>query len=497
MLRIKQMTELIRTKPGFLVLLPVFFVLHGFSRNYDSVPVKDALLLTLIYLGSSLVIAGIFWLFYRDFIKAGLIAFLLMAYHFFFGSIQDGITNYLPGSFLLRYRFILPVSFLFFLAGIIWLKKRQKPLISLVFYLNAALLVIILVDAAWLSAKIAGLDKDKPFSLSAQRFSPCDTCIRPDVYFIIADQYTGRVALKEVFNFDNDSFQNELEARGFHIAKNSSSNYNLTPFSIASTLNMDYLELKKGPQNYESVGYSYQVIRNSSVLKFFNANHYQFFNCSIFDFDDHHANKYAAFLPYGIELITSQTFASRLESDFRPDILKGMFGETLQRKMAYKYLHFNDKVFERTRNIASQPGDTPKFIYTHLMMPHYPYYFDSKGNSLPLEKLSGIKKVNSHDYLEYLQYTNKKLLQLVDDILDNSPTPPLIMVLGDHGFRHPEIKTDRKYDFMNMNAVYFPHKNYSLFYDSISNVNEFRVIFNTYFGQHLPLLIDSSTNVLD
>src|SRR5215203_6159863 len=254
MLRIKQMTELIRTKPGFLVLLPVFFVLHGFTGNYNSVPVKEALLLTLVYLGSSLVIAAIFWLFYRDFIKAALIAFLLMAYHFFFGSIQDGIMNYLPGSFLLRYRFILPVSFLFFLAGIIWVKKRRRPLINLVFYLNAAMLVTILVDVAWLSVKIAKLEKDQPLSLASQGFSLCDTCIKPDVFFIIADQYTGRVALKQVFNFDNTSFENELQDRGFHIAKNSSSNYNLTPFSIASTLNMDYLQLKKGPQNYATVG---------------------------------------------------------------------------------------------------------------------------------------------------------------------------------------------------------------------------------------------------
>ena len=491
------MTELIRTKPGFLVLLPVFFVLHGFTGNYNSVPVKEALLLTLVYLGSSLVIAAIFWLFYRDFIKGALIAFLLTAYHFFFGSIQDGITNYFPGSFLLRYRFILPVSFLFFLAVIIWVKKRRRPLISLVFYLNAAMLVTILVDVAWLSVKIAKLEKDKPLSLASQGFSLCDTCIKPDVFFIIADQYTGRVALKQVFNFDNTSFENELQDRGFHIAKNSSSNYNLTPFSIASTLNMDYLQLKKGPQNYATVGYSYQVIRNSSVLKFFDANQYQFFNCSIFDFDNRPANKYATFLPYGTELITSQTFVSRLESDFRPDILKGKFGQTLQKKMAYEHLHFNDNVFELTRHIASQSSTAPKFVYTHLMMPHYPYYFDSKGNSLPLQKLSGIKKVNSHDYLEYLQYTNKKLLQLVDDILHNSPKPPIIMVLGDHGFRHPEIKTNRKYDFMNLNAVYFPQKDYSLFYDTISNVNQFRVIFNTYFGQHLPLLKDSSTNVWD
>jgi hypothetical protein len=44
--------------------------------------------------------------------------------------------------------------------------------------------------------------------------------------------------------------------------------------------------------------------------------------------------------------------------------------------------------------------------------------------------------------------------------------------------------------------VYFPGRNYDLMVDSIENVNEFRVIFNSFFGQKLPLLKDSSINVL-
>ena len=57
-----KLLHIIRTKPVFLFLLPVFFVLHGYMENYDFVPVKDALLLTGIYLGASLVFGGLFWL---------------------------------------------------------------------------------------------------------------------------------------------------------------------------------------------------------------------------------------------------------------------------------------------------------------------------------------------------------------------------------------------------------------------------------------------------
>jgi hypothetical protein len=128
------------------------------------------------------------------------------------------------------------------------------------------------------------------------------------------------------------------------------------------------------------------------------------------------------------------------------------------------------------------------------MMPHYPYYFDSKGNSLPVEKLTALKNANPQDYLEYLQYSNKRLIQLVDHILASSPNPPIIIILSDHGLQK---MGDRKYDFANLNAVRLPNKNYSLFYDSMTNVNQFRVIFNTYFNQHLPLLKDSTINIWD
>jgi hypothetical protein len=45
--------------------------------------------------------------------------------------------------------------------------------------------------------------------------------------------------------------------------------------------------------------------------------------------------------------------------------------------------------------------------------------------------------------------------------------------------------------FYNQNAVYYPDGDYSALYDSISGVNQFRVVLNKMFGQKLPLLRDS------
>jgi len=111
---------------------------------------------------------------------------------------------------------------------------------------------------------------------------------------------------------------------------------------------------------------------------------------------------------------------------------------------------------------------------------------------LPIEQLYEGQEVNKQNYTEYLQYCNQRILELINEIFASAKQPPVVMLLGDHGFRHVEKKEDHKYAFMNLNAIYLPDKNYSKFYDSISNVNQFRVFFNTEFGQQLPLLKDST-----
>src|SRR5688572_29438846 len=89
--------------PFFLYLLPLFFVFHGYTENYNYVPVKDATLLTGIYLGFALVFAALFWLLYRDVIKAALVSFFMMGYHFFFGSAHDLLKKTFHDSFITKY----------------------------------------------------------------------------------------------------------------------------------------------------------------------------------------------------------------------------------------------------------------------------------------------------------------------------------------------------------------------------------------------------------
>jgi len=130
-------------------------------------------------------------------------------------------------------------------------------------------------------------------------------------------------------------------------------------------------------------------------------------------------------------------------------------------------------------------------------MPHYPYYFDKNGKERPYEKLQEGNQGDKNAYVEYLQYTNKKLDELIQHILHSSATPPIIVMMGDHGFRHFKDPVAFKYYFLNMMTLHLPSKNYTGISDSLTGVNLFRVILNKEFRQQLPYLKDSSSYLAD
>jgi arylsulfatase A-like enzyme len=103
----------------------------------------------------------------------------------------------------------------------------------------------------------------------------------------------------------------------------------------------------------------------------------------------------------------------------------------------------------------------------------------------------------SQAYLDYIPYTNTKIKELIATIQHNTNDSAVIIFMGDHGFRENGVIANPSNNFQNQNAVYFPGKDYHLFYDSITNVNMFRAVFDKLFKQNIPLLKDSSIFLQD
>ena len=485
---INSIKNIISRRPVFLILLPVFFVFHGYVENWGLVPAGAATQLALEYAGIALLLGGLGWIIFRKSIKAGLFAFVLLCIQFFFGSVQDFLQGVAPGSFFTRYIFLLPLVLLTVVLIVLWLKRTKHNFYRLAMYLTTLLLVLLMVDLVNLVIK----KTKSPISVKDESWAPTTHSTYPDVYLIVADSYPGTTELNNLFGYDNSAFINGLRQRGFFVADSSRSNYNFTRFSVASLLNMNYLEGIRGSNSDKNdIAICNNTLLKSNVVRFFTSHGYTFYNNAIFDFHDNNSVARPTFMAGKTKLITSQTLLYRLWRDLGFHLATTLKLGFIVKDLRYFDLRNNTKLYERTLQAAADTT-TRKFVYTHLMMPHYPYYFDSAGTAVPYSSLTDEQPFDKKAFLGYLQYANRQYLSLVDSILAKSKKPPLIIIMSDHGFRELRDPVDSAFFFANFNALRLPAGRYQDFYPGVSLVNQFRIILNTEFEQRLPLLPDST-----
>lgn len=149
----------------------------------------------------------------------------------------------------------------------------------------------------------------------------------------------------------------------------------------------------------------------------------------------------------------------------------------------------NSLLRSMTLDDLSRSFSKPNFTYTHLMLPHFPYYYEESGKLRPRSEWV---RSDTAAFLSYLGYTNKQLLSLVDEIRARSKRPVAILLIGDHGLRTYPKPVAEKNHFLTLVAVLLPNRNYEKFYPSISHVNLLRTTANSLFGTKLPRLKDST-----
>ena len=138
-------------------------------------------------------------------------------------------------------------------------------------------------------------------------------------------------------------------------------------------------------------------------------------------------------------------------------------------------------------------NDKPKFVYLHLMLPHFPFTFRADGTTRSVFDKETVNEYSHKNYLDQLTFTNAVITELLNKIL-SSRRRKVIVMEGDHGYRRLQKNycTKDGNQFKNLNAYYFFDNNYSDLYDSISSVNSFRIICSQYLNSAYPLLKDSA-----
>jgi hypothetical protein len=142
---------------------------------------------------------------------------------------------------------------------------------------------------------------------------------------------------------------------------------------------------------------------------------------------------------------------------------------------------------EKLNQIPYIPG--PKFVFVHLLIPHPPYVFGPTGGpAAPAQAGATRAQQEAGQYRDQAIYISSRIMEIVPRIIANSATPPVIVIQGDHG---PTVPSRSRERMMILNAYYLPGVQAPI-YPTITPVNTFRIIFNTYFGQDLELLDDVS-----
>jgi len=285
--------------------------------------------------------------------------------------------------------------------------------------------------------------------------------------------------MRKYFDYGAEDFISFLKDKEFFYVENARSSYQFTLLSMNAMLNMDYVfsdleikDLKNEITKQQRELVSKASLKETEVVHRFLMRGYEFHNFSIFDMHGQPQIDYYFTL--------SQNF---IEFIFQRTVIY----------FSYKNLLINFDNHKRIINLVTDIAKTPRkkqsFVYGHIMLPHDPFIFDRYGNVRQKKD-----KTDAQAYIEQVRYTNKLIQNLIEELLENTNNEAIIILTGDHGYRLFGFYQDfEDHSVMNqtMTAIYFPNKDYSQLYDTLSSVNIFPAVLNNSLGTNIPFKKDT------
>lgn len=484
--------------PFFLLLLVVFFCLHGSVENYAFIdPVEVMMIGGVIILGEALLLLLIFFI-ARNLVFASLVTFFISLWYLFFGAIQDWIKSRSLLSFLHSYSVLLPLLLVGTVLWVIFLRRNKNARPRLVLYLNILLLVYCIIDASLLTIRYLNSPKKQGVQVA---FDISKVKEKPDVYFLLFDEYPGYKSLQDSFAYRNDSIYDFFREKGFQLLP-VHSNYNYTPFSMSSIFNMQYVDsgYDHSLLTQQDIQQRIYEIRYGEVFSLFKQMGYRVENYSIFDIGDQGsiASKNSIFPVHG-QLLTDKLLHNRLLKDIGWWFATGRFQVPFIRRHYLYRIDDNNRDAERLlRESLGKKAAGPRFSYAHFLMPHGPFFRDSAGNLRKDKTIAQIYDFKDKPaFLDNIKYSNTVIRSLVNKIIDHDTTA-VVVVMSDHGFHgYNGNSSYNALNFDNICALRLPGGHFIPYRDKGTTVNFFRYLFNCEFGQQMPYLKDSTIWVND
>ena len=492
--------------PIYVALIPVFFIWHKLNENFGLIPIKTGLSLLPYYgtIALSIFLVGRTLSF--SWRAAGLLSAMWLVIFLFWAPIHDFIKSIrLPGLFS-SYTFLFVLISLLSVALLFWLRRKRPVLLQATRYLNALLLLLIMLEVFTTLYDLSTGQRDKMqlgyglAPLPDDKNHPGPDSSLPDIFLVVFDEYASSRSLKQYVDFDNSRLDSLLRARGFYVADSSSSNYNSTPHSLASLLTLRYFpkDLEGAPSDPRGMLLAQQAYRHAPLPNWLADRGYRIRNFGLMDL---------------------QSAPARAESYFNRDLKASFTHENLPRRVHMEiwwklvtwfpalnvgsdnWKEIQKKELDLFRqnwtSLEREWSDTaagPRLVIGHFMLPHHPFNLDRNGIRRDLHSFDKSRWRDSL-YLDQLMYANQLIDTLTRQMEGVSDRPRVLIIMGDHGFRDNEQPIEQRIrpkQFQNLTAIYFSDRDYERLYPSITPVNGMRMVFNKYFGFSLPLLADSS-----
>jgi len=406
---------------------------------------------------------------------------------------------------------LILVGFLVLVEGAIHRSRplRRGPLIDRVMTVLAAILLLAvaikIATGGALGRGIADLQLDNlsrpPATATATSAADDED---PDIVMIMLDGFPGDAAAKLATQsgspYDADAFPDALEDLGFHVQRNSHSNYLITPMTLASVLDMRHLVdmpalMGAGGEAIGGRGFR-RVADEGQALDILHELGYQL-TWVDGGFSHIEIRRVDRWIDPGeptemeVRLLSDTVLGQTLDT-LAPDLLS-----SLQRNRV------NMAIGDAGRLVA-EPHATPEFAFIHIPSPHAPWVFGADGeprtedlNSFFMDP-AGIRNIDRAEAVRRVfaqaSYVADQTLDVLEDLVER-PDPPVIIVFSDHGpgteidFNEP-ASTDLVERSSNFFAAFTPGKP-DLFDEFTTPVNIFPTLFNGYFGMDVPKEADT------
>jgi hypothetical protein len=475
--------------PFLMAAFPIVFL---FARNLpEAITPRDMLTPLQLSIGATVVAMAVGWAVFRNAKAVGLVVSIWLLLFFSYGRVSDG----LQGSTWGRDLYLLLAWGILASAAVVVARVFRSRLRATTSALNLVTAVLVALNVAPIvsyrppapggTASSGGFAKQLEAARSSKQ--------RPDIYYIVLEDYGEARALKHLYGIDTQPFNRWLEEHGFFVATDSRANYQNTSLSMASSLNLQYLSRFLG-ESATDEGTVKRTLRGFEVARFLKALGYRYVHMGMW-WTPTATDPAADVEVKGEEL---SEFSSILyDTTILPALsttVKSVGGVSLDARR----VRYEETLREFDNLLLASKLRGPKFVFVHLGVPHCKCVFDRQGRFVS-EAQAAMRSKQSR-FADQVLWLNSKLEDVLGRLLDATERKAVIVLQTDEGpdpVRYPGLSNggpnlrrsllDR---FRILNAYFLPGVSDAKLYPSITPVNTFRLIFDLYFHAGFGLLPD-------